>query len=204
MIAVALLIGTPFFLVFGWLSDRIGRKKIILAGCLIAALTYFPLFGSLSKAVNPALYAAQTQSPVTVIADPDDCSVQFDPIGKNKFDQRSCDIAKAFLAKAGVGYSEQAAPAGQTAGLQIGSEVIQAPNPAKLVGTARGDAIKSFQAAAGAKLKAAGYPEKADPAQIDRPMAIAILTLLVIYVTMCPANVGSRNPSHRIPSRRCC
>ena len=71
MIAIALVIGTPFFLFFGWLSDRIGRKKIILAGCLIAALTYFPLFDSLSKAVNPALYAAQAQSPVTVIADPE-------------------------------------------------------------------------------------------------------------------------------------
>jgi MFS family permease len=184
MIAVALIIGTPFFLFFGWLSDRIGRKKIILAGCLIAALTYFPLFTSLAKAVNPALYAAQAQSPVTVIADPDDCSVQFDPIGKNKFDRKSCDVAKAFLAKAGVGYSEQAAPPGEPARLQIGGEVIQAPDPANLVGTARGDAIKSFQAAAGAKLKAAGYPEKADSAQIDRPMAIAILTLLVIYVTM--------------------
>ena len=184
MIAIALVIGTPFFLVFGWLSDRIGRKKIILAGCLIAALTYFPLFASLSKAVNPTLYAAQAQSPVSVIADPDDCSVQFDPIGKNKFDRKSCDITKAFLAKAGVGYSEQAAPPGQPARLQIGGEVIQAPDPADLAGTARGDAIKSFQAAAGAKLKAAGYPEKADPAQINRPMAIAILTLLVIYVTM--------------------
>jgi MFS family permease len=184
MIAVALMIGTPFFLFFGWLSDRIGRKKIILAGCLIAALTYFPLFTSLAKAVNPALYAAQAQSPVTVIADPDDCSVQFDPIGKNKFDRKSCDVAKAFLAKAGVGYSEQAAPRGRPARLQIGGEVIQAPDPANLVGTARGDAIKSFQAAAGAKLKAAGYPEKADSGQIDRPMAIAILTLLVIYVTM--------------------
>jgi MFS family permease len=184
MIAVALMIGTPFFLFFGWLSDRIGRKKIILAGCLIAALTYFPLFASLAKAVNPALYAAQAQSPVTVVADPDDCSVQFDPIGKNKFDQKSCDIAKAFLAKAGVGYSERAAPPGQPARLRIGGEVIQAPDPVNLVGPARGDAIKSFQAAAGAKLKAAGYPEKADAAQINRPMAIAILTLLVIYVTM--------------------
>ena len=184
MIAIALAIGTPFFLFFGWLSDRIGRKKIILAGCLLAALTYFPLFAGLSRAVNPALHEASARSPVTIVADPADCSVQFDPIGKNKFDRKSCDIAKAFLAKAGVGYSEVTAPAGQPARLQIGNDVLQAPVPAAIAGTARSDAIKSFQAAAGAKLKAAGYPEKADPSAINRPMAIAILTLLVIYVTM--------------------
>ena len=164
MIAIALVIGTPFFLFFGWLSDRIGRKKIILAGCLLAALTYFPLFNALSRAVNPALHAASAGSPVTIIADPSDCSVQFDPIGKNKFDRKSCDIAKAFLAKAGVGYSEVAAPVGQPARLQIGNDVLQAPDPATIGGAARSDAIKSFQAAAGAKLKEAGYPEKADPA----------------------------------------
>ena len=184
MIAIALAIGTPFFLVFGWLSDRIGRKKIILAGCLLAALTYFPLFASLSKAVNPALYAAQARAPVTVIADPADCSVQFDPIGKNKFDRKSCDIAKAFLAKAGVGYSERTGSDGLTAQLLVGNEVIDVPRPSSIPAAERADAIKVFQAKAAATLKAAGYPEKADPAQIDRPLAIAILTLLVIYVTM--------------------
>ncbi len=184
MIAIALLIGTPFFLFFGWLSDRIGRKKIILAGCLIAALSYFPLFDSLSKAVNPALYAAQARAPVAVIADPADCSVQFDPIGKNKFDRKSCDIAKAFLAKAGVGYSEEAASGGQAASLRIGDEILVAPQPETIPSASRAGVIKAFQAKAAATLKAAGYPEKADPAQIDRPMAIATLTLLVIYVTM--------------------
>jgi MFS family permease len=184
MIAIALAIGTPFFLVFGWLSDRIGRKKIILAGCLFAALTYFPLFASLSKAVNPALYAAQARAPVTVIADPADCSVQFDPIGKNKFDRKSCDIAKAFLAKAGVGYSERTGSDGLTAQLLVGNEVIDVPRPSSIPASERADAIKVFQVKAAATLKAAGYPEKANPAQIDRPLAIAILTLLVIYVTM--------------------
>ena len=182
MIAVALVIGTPFFLVFGWLSDRIGRKKIILAGCLLAAVTYFPLFNALSKAVNPALYEAQANAPVTVIADPADCSVQFDPIGKNKFDRKSCDIAKAFLAKAGVGYTEQDAPSGQVAGLRIGDKLITAPHPATAID--RATEIKAFQVEAAATLKAAGYPEKANPAQINKPLAIAILTLLVIYVTM--------------------
>ena len=184
MIAIALVIGTPFFLFFGWLSDRIGRKKIILAGCLIAAVTYFPLFNALSKAANPALYAAQAIAPVTVIADPADCSVQFDPIGKNKFDSKSCDIAKAFLAKAGVSYAEEAAPAGQAARLRVGSDLFDVPDPRGIDGLERAAAIKAFQTAAGAELKAVGYPEKADPAQINRPLTIAILTLLVIYVTM--------------------
>jgi MFS family permease len=102
MIAAALAIGTPFFVFFGWLSDRIGRKRIILAGCALAAVSYFPLFHALAGAVNPALAAAQANAPVTVVAEPADCSVQFDPIGKNKFDRHSCDIAKAFTAKAGV------------------------------------------------------------------------------------------------------
>ena len=184
MIAIALAIGTPFFLFFGWLSDRIGRKKIILAGCLIAAITYFPLFNALSKAANPALYAAQASAPVTVTAAPADCSVQFDPIGKNKFDSKSCDIAKAFLSKAGVSYVEETAAAGSVAQLRIGSKVLDVPDPRAIQAADRATAIKAFQTDAAAELKSVGYPEKADPAQINRPLTIAILTLLVIYVTM--------------------
>lgn len=184
MIAIALAIGTPFFLFFGWLSDRIGRKKIILAGCLVAAVTYFPLFNALAQAVNPALYDAQARAPVIVIADPADCSVQFDPIGKNKFDRKSCDIAKAFLSKAGVSYAEATAPAGTPAQLRIGNKVLSAPDPGAIRGEERAAAIRTFQAEAAAELKSVGYPEKADPAQINRPLTIAILTLLVIYVTM--------------------
>ena len=182
MIATALALGTPFFLFFGWLSDRIGRKPIILAGCLLAALTYFPLFGALSNAVNPALYEAQQRAPVTVMADPNDCSLQFDPIGKNRFDEHSCDVAKSFLAKAGVSYSNSQAPG--PARLVIGTTMIVAP--AAFGGHAPLPAaeIKTFQDQAAAALKAAGYPAKADPARIDMPVAIAILTLLVLYVTM--------------------
>ena len=182
MIATGLALGTPFFLFFGWLSDRIGRKPIILAGCLLAALTYFPLFGALSNAVNPALYEAQQRAPVTVIADPNDCSLQFDPIGKNRFDEHSCDVAKSFLAKAGVSYSNSQAPG--PARLVIGTTMIVAP--AAFGGHAPLPAaeIKTFQDQATAALKAAGYPPKADPARIDMPVAIAILTLLVLYVTM--------------------
>jgi len=185
MIAVALVIGTPFFLVFGWLSDRIGRKKIILAGCLLAALAYFPLFHSLAKAVNPALYAAEQHAPVTVIADPADCSLQFDPIGKTQFDRKSCDIAKSFLAKSGVSYSNEAAPAGSAARLRIGETLIDVPDPrvpSEMMPLS--DSVETFQNAARAALSTAGYPDKADPAKIDWPVAIAILTLFVIFVTM--------------------
>ena len=99
LVAIALVLATPGFILFGWLSDKIGRKPIIMAGCLLAMLTYFPLFGALTRYANPALYAAQSAAPVTVVADPKECSFQFDPIGKNPFDSTSCDIAKSFLAK---------------------------------------------------------------------------------------------------------
>src|SRR5687767_3255652 len=120
LIAIGLALATPFFIFFGWLSDKIGRKKIIMAGCALAALTYFPLFGALTEAANPALARAQASAPVTVIADPADCSVQFDPVGRNKFDARSCDIAKSYLAKASVSYDNVAAPAGTVASIRIG------------------------------------------------------------------------------------
>ena len=184
MIAAALAIGTPFFVFFGWLSDRIGRKPIIMAGCLLAALTYFPLFHALAGAVNPALAHAQARSPVTVIADPVDCSVQFDPVGKNKFDRHSCDIVKAFVAKAGVSYSNAEAPAGSAARLMIGNTPVDAPPASVLGGPGGAGAIKAFQADAGAALETAGYPAKADPAQVNMPLAIALLVVLVLYVTM--------------------
>jgi MFS family permease len=184
MIATALLIATPFFIVFGWLSDRIGRKKIILTGCLLAALTFFPLFNALSKAVNPALHDAQQRSPVTVVADQGQCSLQFDPVGRNKFDERSCDIAKSFLAKAGISYANEAAPSGTSATLRIGSSGLAVPDPRVVPAADRAPAIKAFQASATAELSRLGYPAKADPAAINQPLAIAILTLLVLYVTM--------------------
>ena len=184
MIAIALIIGTPFFLIFGWLSDRIGRKKIILAGCLIAAVAYFPLFHSLAKAVNPALYAAQARAPVTVIADPADCSLQFDPIGKTRFDRKSCDIAKSFLVKAGVAYSTEAAPPGTAAQLRIGEALIDVPDPRVPSEFPFLENVETFQNAARAELSIAGYPDRTDTTAINWPAAIAILTFFVILVTM--------------------
>jgi MFS family permease len=183
LIAAALLLGTPFFVFFGWLSDKIGRKRIILAGCLLAALTYFPLFKALTWAANPDLARAAASSPVTVIADPADCSVQFDPVGKTVFN-KSCDIAKSYLAKAGVTYHNEAAPAGSVAQVKVGDQLI-ASFPGQTLAKAEFTAQKAaWEKSMGAVLTAAGYPAKADPAKVNKVGVVAILTLLVIYVTM--------------------
>jgi len=184
LIAIALVIGTPGFILFGWLSDRIGRKPIILAGCLLAALTYFPLFEALSRAANPDLAAASARAPVTIHADPGQCSFQFDPIGRSRFDATSCDIAKAYLARTGISYANRSAPAGSPAVVAIGEVAIPAPEPAGLDRATRGARAAEFQGEVAAALTAAGYPERADPAEIDRVAVVAILTLLVLYVTM--------------------
>ncbi len=184
LIAVALAIGTPFFIVFGWLSDKIGRKPIILSGCALAAVTFFPAFHALTEAANPALAKAQATAPVSVIVNDADCSVQFDPIGKNKFDAKSCDIAKSFLAKSGVSYSKVEADAGAITQITIGAQTFVAPDPAKLAGDERKAAITAYQDELKAALAKAGYPAKADPDAIDTPVVIAILTYLVLLVTM--------------------
>jgi MFS family permease len=184
LIAIALCLATPCFVLFGWLSDKIGRKPIILAGCLLAMLTYFPLFEALTRYANPALYAAQASAPVTVIADPSQCSFQFDPIGKNKFDSTSCDIAKSFLAKAGVSYARVDAAPGAVAQIRTGDATLTVPDPRALSGAERKAAIAAFQTQTKAKLSAIGYPDKADPAAINKPMVVLILFVLVLYVTM--------------------
>jgi len=165
LVAASLLLGTPFFLVFGTLSDRIGRKPIILVGCLLAALTYFPLFKALTVAGNPALARALVTAPVQLVADPRECSFQFNPTGATKFTS-SCDVAKQLLSNASVNY--ESIDATGDAHIRVGSVDI------------------AFNDAAGLRtaLNAAGYPASADPAHIDRWTVIGILTLLVIYVTM--------------------
>jgi len=124
MVAISLIIGTPFFLVFGSLSDKIGRKPIILAGCLLAAVTYFPVFKALTAAANPDLAAAQAKSQVVVTADPAECSFQFNPTGTKKFTS-SCDVAKQRLAGASVSYSNEVAPAGTQATIKVGETVVK-------------------------------------------------------------------------------
>ncbi len=180
LVAVSLLLGTPFFVIFGVLSDRVGRKPIILLGCALAALTYFPLFRALTHYANPALEAAQQSAPVVVAADPDDCSVQFNPVGTSKFTS-SCDVAKAALVARGVPYTNEEIPAGGAAVIRVGSTVIPSFDA---TGANAADLRTQFQASLGGALDAAAYPERADPARINTPMVILVLWILVIYVTL--------------------
>ncbi len=183
LVAISLALGTPFFVLFGWLSDKIGRKPVILVGCVLAALTYFPIFKALTAAANPQLAQATASAPVLVIADPSTCALQFDPVGKTAFTS-ACDIAKSALAGAGVSYENRAAPAGAVAVVQVGTAQL-----ASFEGTglpkAEFDARKAaWTKELGALLTNAGYPPKADAALVNKPMVVFLLWLLVIYVTM--------------------
>lgn len=183
LVAYSLILGTPFFVIFGTLSDKIGRKPIIMAGCLLAVVTYFPVFTALTKAANPDLAAAQAKNKVIVTADPKECSFQFNPTGTAKFTS-SCDIAKQVLAGASVSYENVAAPAGTVATIKIGETAIPSYT-AK--GMSADDAKKKdaeFKKLVADDLKTAGYPAKADPAKIDKVMVTAILFYLVVLVTM--------------------
>ena len=184
IMAIALAVGTPAYVFFGWLSDKIGRKWIIMLGCVLACLTYFPLFKTLTVAANPQLAAAVASSPVTVVADPADCHLQFDPVGKTVFNH-SCDLAKSYLAKAGVTYANEAAPAGTTAEVRIGSEATVAGFRGETLSAADFEARKTaWDAGLGEALKAAGYPARADAALVNKPRVVAILFALVFLVTM--------------------
>ena len=183
MVAISLIIGTPFFLVFGSLSDKIGRKPIIMLGCLLAVVTYFPVFTALTKAANPDLAAAQAANKVVVTANPAECSFQFNPTGTVKFTS-SCDVAKQALASASVSYDNASAAPGATATITVGTTVINsysAKGVSKEEAKAKSD---EFKKALGDALKAANYPAKADMAKFDKVTVAAILTYLVILVTM--------------------
>jgi MFS family permease len=183
LVAMALLIGTPFFIVFGALSDKIGRKPIIMAGCLLAVLTYFPVFGALTKAANPDLAVAQEKNKVVVTADPAECSFQFNPTGTVKFTS-SCDIAKQVLAGASVSYENVAAPAGTPATIKIGETAIPSYSSKGLAADEVKKKDAEFKKMVADDLKAAGYPSKADPAKMNKFVVVLILTYLVILVTM--------------------
>jgi len=188
LIATALLLATPFFIFFGSLSDRVGRKWIILGGCLIAALTYFPLFKGLTHYGNPALEAALKNSPVVVVADPASCHFQFNPTGEKKFPS-SCDIATSSLSQSSVNYSRQDAPAGTIAKIMVGDKEVQSLNATMTPDGLNFDAdsktkVADFKKELGGAIKAAGYPAKADPDAINKPMMIVLLFVLVLYVTM--------------------
>src|SRR3954470_12408291 len=169
MIVIALALGPPGFVLFGWLSDKIGRKPIILAGFLLAALTYFPIFKALTHFANPKLEKALAASPVVVTADPAECSFQFKATGTETF-TTGCDRIKAALVGLSVNYDNVAAPKGTAASVKIGND--------NLSGAA------ATPAAIAAAVKGHGYPASADPNEINKVMTVLLLTILVVYVTM--------------------
>ena len=191
LVAVSLIIGTPFFVVFGTLSDKIGRKPIIMAGLALAVVTYFPLFSALTEAANPKLAAAQKSAKITVTVDPAQCSFQGSPIARDVDFTSSCDIAKRSLAQASASY-ETVEKAGQQAVVQIGDKSINVPTGVLTAGghkfdDASGKAIAAFKKDVAEAMKAAGYPPKADPIPFGSGAwwkVVGILTILVIYVTM--------------------
>ncbi|HEX8700444.1 MAG TPA: MFS transporter [Myxococcaceae bacterium] len=203
MIAAALLLATPFFVIFGALSDRIGRKPIIMLGLALAILTYFPLFKAITHFANPALEEAIARAPVVVSANPDECRFQFNPVGTSSFTS-SCDLAKSALVKRGIPYSNVALPAGQLATVRVGETTITsyAVDPADLGktevslghgpsaphgptggGDAKAEAAR-FDRELNAAIQAANYPLKADPNRVNHLPVILLLAVLVIYVTM--------------------
>jgi MFS family permease len=196
LIAWSLILGTAGFVFFGSLSDRIGRKKIILAGCLLAAMTYFPVFKAITALANPTLNAAQQNTKVTVTADPNECSFQFNPTGTAKFTS-SCDVTKALLARSSVNYSVQLVPGVSPAKVKIGETEITSYTMSSLTGDAVKTAPAAFAKSVNEALAAAGYPAPGKPAagivklngffdifNAQTFPLVLILTYLVVLVTM--------------------
>ena len=182
LVALALAIGTPFFLFFGWLSDKIGRKPIILGGCLLAVLTFFPIFKALNEYGNPALFEAQAANPVVVTVNPAECSVQFNPVGAGVVSFTSpCDVATAALTAKAIPYTKVAGPAGE-ASIKIGANTVIPAYDGKAADAK--DKKAAFDKALGDALTAAKYPSKADPARVNYPVVLGLLVVLIIYVTM--------------------
>jgi MFS family permease len=182
LMMVATAISAIFYVVFGWLSDKVGRKPVMLGGMTLALLFYFPGFHILEKAANPALAEASAKAPVVVLADPADCSLQFDPVGKAAF-VTACDIVKGALANAGVSYANEKAPAGATAVMKVGGvEVIS--QSAKGLSKAQVKAVKTgVETKIKAALVKAGYPAKADPARMNKPLILGVLFVFVLAAT---------------------
>jgi MFS family permease len=170
LIVVSLAIGTPCFILFGWLSDKIGRKPIMLAGFALAVITYFPIFQGITHYANPKLEDALSAAPVVVTADPNQCSFQFKATGTETF-TTACDIIKSTLVNLSVNYENVKAPAGTKASVKIGDTQLNADTP-------------NLPVAIAAAVKNHGYPASADPNDINYPMTVLLLAILVVYVTM--------------------
>jgi Sugar (and other) transporter len=177
LIVIALALGTPFFILFGWWSDKIGRKPIILAGFLLAALTYFPIFKGITHFANPRLEAALNAAPVVVVADPSECNFQFKATGTEKF-TTGCDIAKSALVNMSVNYTNQDAPKGTPAQVKVGEQTLST-------------SAQDFAKALAAAIKNHGYPATADPNEINFVMTTILLWILVIYVTLVYAPIAA-------------
>jgi MFS family permease len=168
LLIISVVIGAPFFIFFGWLSDKVGRKPVLMLGLLLATALYFPIFKSLAHYANPAIDQASRQAPITVLADPATCTFQFDPVGKAKFDS-PCDKVKTFLVKQGLPYSSAAAPAGSAVQVSVGDVKLDGFDEAALRGA----------------ITLAGYPQQADLQQINKPMIVALIVALIIISAMC-------------------
>ena len=176
------VVSAGLYIFFGWLSDKVGRKPVMLGGMILMLVAVFPGFHLMTQAGNPALAAAQASAPVTVVADPATCSVQFDPVGRAAF-ATSCDIAKSVLTNAGVSYANVAAPAGSVAEVRIGDSVIVSVEGAGLDAAALATARADVQAAITDSLTAHGYPAAADPAQINLALVFAVLLVFIVAAT---------------------
>ena len=167
LLIISVVIGAPFFIFFGWLSDRVGRKPILMLGLLLATVLYFPLFKALSHYANPQIDTASRQSPIVVMADPATCTFQFDPVGKARFDS-PCDKVKTFLVKQGLPYTSQATAPGTEVQVSVGEQKISGFD----------------EAAMRAAVTEAGYPAKADPSSVNQPMVVLMMVLLTLIATM--------------------
>ena len=190
LMAVALLAGTPLFLLFGALSDRIGRKPLIMSGLLLAALTYFPAFHALTWVANPGLARAQAATRVLVRADPQDCSFQFNLLGTAHYNS-SCDIAKQALAGASVSYDNQPAGSGETASILVGDTLVPGYTPRGLAGMQARERGEAFRQSLAVALAAAGYPQQADMRQFSHLKVLALLLYLVLLSAMVYGPIGA-------------
>ena len=190
VLMVVTAISVFLYVFLSWLSDRIGRKTVILTGTILSTFTAFPLYHALSAAANPAHAAAQESSPVTVVADPVQCSLQFDPVGQAQF-VSSCDIAKSTLARRGVSYSNETAPPGALTTVLVGTQRIESVEGRGLDDRALADARAAFTTRLVGALTVAGYPERADPALVNVPLVTIIILLMVTFSTMVYAPMAA-------------
>ena len=195
LLAVALVIGTPLYLLFGRLSDRVGRKRLIMLGMALAATTYFPIYRAITHFANPAIEAAAQRAPVQVLAAPSACGLQFDPVGRHHF-LGSCDIAKGALARAGVPYNTEPTAPGSVTRVRIGrpdGAAIEVPafEGAHLTAASFREESAAFTTRLDRALSAAGYPVKADPASMNSPMVVLMLFILMVYVTLATAPMAA-------------